>query len=320
MLTTPSETTIGVIIPYFQREAGLLSRAVRSVLDQSGATAGIIIIVDDGSPVPARSELAIFGDTERDRIMLIEQSNAGVSAARNRALDALPSGIKFIAFLDPDDVWHPDHLHNAMVAFDVGADFYFTDFMRDNQPSRFSRSKLATYDHTSIGVGVNLFRYCGGAFIQDVLRRTFVGTSTVVLKRELCANVIFQNDISAGEDILFWISCLRGTDFTVIFSSRCETMYGAGVGLISNATWGSRRSMQVARDHYKMLTIVKERFTFDPDFDHWIDESRKNYRRDFCRTFLHRLRRLQSIDLGLCWRFFKSDPRLLGAFFIRKSL
>ena len=48
-----SDPTIAVIIPYFQREAGILRRALASVFAQTNAPSWEIIVVDDGSPVPA---------------------------------------------------------------------------------------------------------------------------------------------------------------------------------------------------------------------------------------------------------------------------
>ena len=40
---------VAVIIPFYQRQPGLLLRAVRSALSQSGCTVDIIVI-DDSSP------------------------------------------------------------------------------------------------------------------------------------------------------------------------------------------------------------------------------------------------------------------------------
>jgi succinoglycan biosynthesis protein ExoW len=102
---TSVQPLIAVIITFFQREAGLLSRALRSVSDQVDVKVSTIIVVDDGSPAPERTEIATFSESERLHITLIKQPNAGVSAARNRGLDALLEAIELIAFLDSDDRW-----------------------------------------------------------------------------------------------------------------------------------------------------------------------------------------------------------------------
>jgi hypothetical protein len=47
---------IGVVIPYFQREAGLLHRALSSVAAQDHRPVQVVV-VDDGSPHPAPGEI-----------------------------------------------------------------------------------------------------------------------------------------------------------------------------------------------------------------------------------------------------------------------
>ncbi len=88
---------VSVIIPVYNR-VDLLRRALESVMAQSWP--GIeTIVVDDGSTEDVAPSVAEFGPNAR----LIRQSNAGVTAARNRGLSEA-SG-EFIAFLDSDDWW-----------------------------------------------------------------------------------------------------------------------------------------------------------------------------------------------------------------------
>src|SRR5690349_4355005 len=102
------DPTVAVIIPYYQRERGILTRAIRAVLQQKNARPQIII-VDDESPVPAGDELREFGAPRPD-ITIIKQKNSGPSAARNTGLDAVKADIEWIALLDSDDIWVADHL------------------------------------------------------------------------------------------------------------------------------------------------------------------------------------------------------------------
>jgi glycosyltransferase involved in cell wall biosynthesis len=66
-----------------------------------------LIVVDDGSRDPTPAVLAELGLRDQ-RLRVIRQANAGVSAARNAGLRAARADI--IAFLDSDDLWAPGHL------------------------------------------------------------------------------------------------------------------------------------------------------------------------------------------------------------------
>jgi len=92
--------SVAVIVPSFNR-AALLPQALRSLLSQSVPGGLSVLVVDDGSTDATAEVLA----AERDpRLRVIRQPNAGVSAARNTGLAALPPEAAFVTFLDSDDV------------------------------------------------------------------------------------------------------------------------------------------------------------------------------------------------------------------------
>lgn len=115
------------IIPYFQRRPGVLSGTLQRVFAQRNGPEIGLIIVDDESPAPAADEVALLSPSERAAITLIRQKNAGPGFARNVALDALPPTADWIALLDSDDLWEPDHLALAISTLRRGYDFYFTN-------------------------------------------------------------------------------------------------------------------------------------------------------------------------------------------------
>ena len=113
-----------VIIPLYNK-APYIRKALESVLAQT-YTDYEVIVVDDGSTddscaiadefvreVMGNGLWAIDEETNRqspiaNRLMLLKQQNAGVSAARNNGV-AQASG-EYIAFLDADDWWEPTFL------------------------------------------------------------------------------------------------------------------------------------------------------------------------------------------------------------------
>lgn len=88
---------VTIIIPCFQHQA-YLSRALRSVQEQSYQNIEVIV-VDDGSE-PAIEVPQCFSG-----VQLVRQKNSGLSAARNAGL-AIAKG-EFVKFLDADDELTP---------------------------------------------------------------------------------------------------------------------------------------------------------------------------------------------------------------------
>ena len=104
------EPVLSVIIPVYNREK-FLERCVKSVAGSSLQNIEIILI-DDGS-VDHSGALCDELAEEDERIIVIHQQNAGVSAARNRGLEKARG--KYFAFVDSDDYIEPE-MYEKMIA------------------------------------------------------------------------------------------------------------------------------------------------------------------------------------------------------------
>lgn len=91
-----------VVIPVYNK-ASTLARTLRSVFAQTYRDYEVVI-VDDGSTDESLKVVESIAQ-EHDNIKVISQTNAGVSAARNRGIQE--SCGEWIAFLDADDIWLP---------------------------------------------------------------------------------------------------------------------------------------------------------------------------------------------------------------------
>ena len=95
---------VSVIVPAYGI-ADYIGESLESVFAQT-LTDFEVVIVNDGSPDTEKFERAI--QPFLNKIVYIKQENAGVAAARNRAIRAASGEI--LAFLDGDDIWLPEFL------------------------------------------------------------------------------------------------------------------------------------------------------------------------------------------------------------------
>lgn len=300
---------ISVVVPYFQREPGILARALGSALAQQGIGEMEILIVDDASPVSARSEVVSLPAEQRARIRIIEQANAGPAAARNAALAQVDAATEYVAFLDSDDEWTPQHLANGLSALEQGFDFYFTDHFQLNQTvSAFKRARrIQVEQHPCIGNAEHLHAYQGDMFDQ-ILRGNIIGTSTVMYRFAKFRELRFREEfVYAGEDYLFWLELSKLTR-RIAFSSLCECRYGRGVNVFAGSGWGTEKSLQ--RTHYEMKykKAVARLFRLN---ELQLKENRqavRNLRKHFVADVLHRLMHRKGTDRVLL-KHFRTDPK-----------
>jgi glycosyltransferase involved in cell wall biosynthesis len=100
---------ISCIVPVFNGEK-YFAEAIESILKQSYRPIEIII-ADDGSTDRTATVAGRYGK----QIRYLRQANAGTAAARNLGLSAAAGD--FVAFLDADDLWHPEKLSRQMARF-----------------------------------------------------------------------------------------------------------------------------------------------------------------------------------------------------------
>jgi hypothetical protein len=114
---------VSVVIPAYNA-ARFIVATLDSVLAQTFKDFEIIV-VNDGSPDSEELERVL--EPSRSRIIYLRQENQGVSVARNTGIRE--SRGKFIAPLDADDLWEPEHLAAQLEAFhaDPSIDMIYAD-------------------------------------------------------------------------------------------------------------------------------------------------------------------------------------------------
>jgi glycosyltransferase involved in cell wall biosynthesis len=131
---------ISVIIAYYKQER-FIAETVRSVQQQTYRNFEIIV-VDDGSPVPAASVLPESSD-----VLILRTENQGCPAARNFGFRR--SSGDFLVFLDSDDRLTPGALEAHLKSFaeqpdaalSFGAQRFIDEFGRELRPPHICRPR-----------------------------------------------------------------------------------------------------------------------------------------------------------------------------------
>ncbi len=186
----PSLPPVSVVIPAYNY-AHYLPQAINSVLTQSHPALELIII-DDGSTDGTRATVAAIADA---RLRYVWQKNAGLSAARNSGLRKAQH--ELVAFLDADDLWHPDFLAIALRRFSVlPADFAIVATGAERMDASGQAHSVPAY--TALQTGELTAR--------DFCLRNRPLSSSVVLKGRACADSGgFDTSLRSSEDRDMWI-------------------------------------------------------------------------------------------------------------------
>lgn len=92
--------------------SGFIEDCIASILEQDSHATVELIAVDDGSTDGTGDILKALADASPDRMVVVHQPNAGLSAARNTGLEHA-SG-EFIWFIDGDDMIAPGAIESVM--------------------------------------------------------------------------------------------------------------------------------------------------------------------------------------------------------------
>lgn len=170
-----------------------IETSIRSVLNQTLKDFELLII-NDGSIDNTEAYINTFLDT---RIQYLYQEHKGVSAARNLGLEKMSGD--YFCFLDADDYMPPKSLEYRYNKFKKSEELEFIDGMID-----FYNKDLKTK--------INFWKpsFSGNPLSQllNLNDSCFFGL-TWMIKRNKNINYRFNENVSHGEDLLFFIEITR---------------------------------------------------------------------------------------------------------------
>lgn len=309
---------VTVVIPYFQREKGILRKCVESIVAQENYDNVKVIVVDDASPVPAEEELqALLG--KDSRIQVIRQQNAGPGAARNRGLDNLPADTRYVAFIDSDDWWQKDFLHTAIGALEQGHDLYFANSSRIGfTQTRFDwQAKdglaLKAADHLCVDPNLQVYRFQGDFFDYAIVRSNIISTSALVYRLACQPNLRFSTRLFNGQDRLFKLMLAQATA-KVIFCPRVMVQEEAGVNIFDSAKWGTAKSLVLLSNYIKLAKCILEELRLTPAQQKHVRAQLQDSRYSMVASLVHLLRSGGRPDWRLLGRTMQSDPAFFFCF------
>lgn len=221
---------ISVIIPLYNK-AQTISRTLQSVARQSVQPLEVII-VDDGS---TDGSAEVVESMALEQVRVVRQANAGVSAARNKAIE-LAQG-EWVALLDGDDVWCEKYLENVerMLSLHSDAGAVGTAFVIDD-------GKNLVAADTPIKEGVVDF------FAESMSRYVLIPSATVV-RRELVLQLGgFPEGMRMGEDQYLWTKIARTSK--VVFSPQRLVVYSRAAENRSASIYCAEQSQFSLEDLY----------------------------------------------------------------------
>lgn len=298
---------ICVVIPFYQKSPEPLRRAIDSIFSQEGIATPHILIVDDESPVPAAGIIDAHFPGQEAHIRIISQKNAGAAKARNTGLDNLPDDAEYVAFLDSDDEWTPNHLANALRVLEEGCDFYFSGHKRtDWEADKFAMIGLDPDRHKCLDAGEGLYEYCGD-FLFPVMHEHMIQTSSVVFRRDKLGEIRFPVDLVLGEDEIFWIKAMRLAAKSG-FCRHVEVDMGKGVNISQGGEWGDERSIQLTAQNMLYWQQVAALLPEENQLGNLRKLKMKQLRNNLAASVLHRLRRGKGVPLRHIAACTSADP------------
>lgn len=199
---------VSIVIPTYNR-AGLVARAVHSVLLQSYDDFEVIIVDDASTDNTPDLINALQGTDPRIRYIRHE-INRGAQVARNTGIHAARG--KYVAFLDSDNEWFPEKLHKQMELF-------------SNTDNALGAVYCAYHKVSDAGNILNAYipRYRGSVYKQ-ALAEWITDTSTLVVRKDVLEKIHgFNEDIRTYQEWELCIRLARGCEFD--FVPECLSLY-----------------------------------------------------------------------------------------------
>jgi succinoglycan biosynthesis protein ExoW len=314
-MSTPK---IAVIIPFFQRQSGVLARSLASVSAQNYSNL-YVLVVDDGSPISADQELAAHPPSDHLRVTVIQQTNAGPNEARNTGLLNLEPGTEFVAYLDSDDEWIGEHLERAIFCLRLGHSAYFANLYHlGDTVNEFDKAKRVTHaDHAPIDGQPSLRSY-NGDMVHQIATANIIFMPSLVISVAALGKARFpQAHRHGGGDYLYWMDLIaHGAKFA--YSTEPEVRCGQGINMWYGSGWGTDGlAMRIVDEARFRRRVLRQYAKAAPTIES-LRERLAELQTSMIQDVMHRLHHRKPVKWSVVFLFFKENTptaRMIGQLF-----
>lgn len=216
---------VSIIMPSYNT-ARFLRETVASVLAQTYEN-WELIIVDDASTDKTDDVVAGYSDP---RIRYLKNGkNCGAAVSRNWALREAKG--RWIAFLDSDDLWHPEKLEKQIRFMEEnGHSFSYTNYSEMDEQSR-PLGRIVTGPKQITKQG--MFNYCWPGCLTVMYDASVIG-------------LIQIEDIKKNNDYAMWLKACRKADCWLLDETLAS--YRRRTGSISSHSY-----LELIKWHYRLF-------------------------------------------------------------------
>ena len=216
-----------IVVPVYNR-AHIVGEAIASAQAQT-LDDFEMVIADDGSSDGSYEVAAAYAAAD-PRIRLMRLAHGGVSAARNAAIEVIGNS-DFIAFLDSDDLWLPEHLRRGVEALrrSIDADVYFSRVEIEQLKGEWPEERLAAQRRQSTApircasrrLGDRMHFLDSTSFLSATISNEFfpVPSGILIRKTAVHRSPWFRPDLHAHEDRELFLS-LAATGCNYVFDEE----------------------------------------------------------------------------------------------------
>lgn len=190
---------ISIIVPIYNLEIYLVE-CIKSVMNQS-YTNFELLLIDDGS-TDSSGQLCDYFVSVDKRIKVFHKENGGVSTARN--LGIKNSIGEYICFVDGDDILEPTYLNAFICNIIDGKGMYLQGYIMGNRQLTHPYCK---WNKSNLISGIFDLEKC--ILLGLVWNKMYLAD---IIKDN---NLIFDEQITIGEDIIFVMSYISYCDFII---------------------------------------------------------------------------------------------------------